>query len=39
MSLDLNSMSKDDLIALRGEVDKAIKTLNDRRKAEALKAA
>lgn len=39
MSLDLNSMSKDDLLSLRGEVDKALKSLDARRKAEALKAA
>lgn len=39
MSLDLNAMSKDELLALRGEVDKALKSLDNRRKAEALKAA
>lgn len=38
MSLDLNSMSKDELVALRAEVDKAIKSVEGRRKAEALKA-
>lgn len=39
MSLDLNSMSKDELVALRGEVDKALKSIDGRRKADALKAA
>ena len=39
MSIDLNSMSKDELLALRGEVDKALKSIDARRKAEALKAA
>lgn len=39
MSLDLNAMSKDELVALRGEVDKALKSIDSRRKAEALKAA
>lgn len=38
MSLDLNSMNKDELLALRGEVDKALKSLDARRKADALKA-
>ena len=39
MSLDLNAMSKDELVALRTEVDKALKSIDSRRKAEALKAA
>ena len=39
MSIDLNSMSRDELLALKGEVDKALKSLEARRKAEALKAA
>ena len=39
MSLDLNSMSKDELLALKGEVEKALKSIDARRKAEALKAA
>lgn len=39
MSLDLNSMSRDELLALKGEVEKALKSLDTRRKAEALKAA
>lgn len=39
MSLDLNSMSREELTALKGEVEKALKSLDTRRKAEALKAA
>lgn len=39
MSIDLNSMSRDELLTLKGEVDKALKSLEARRKAEALKAA
>jgi len=39
MSLDLNAMSKDELLSLKGEVEKALKSLDARRKAEALKAA
>jgi DNA-binding protein H-NS len=39
MGLDLNAMSKDELVALRTEVDKALKSIDSRRKAEALKAA
>lgn len=39
MGLDLNSMSRDELLALKGEVEKALKSLDTRRKADALKAA
>lgn len=39
MSLDLNTMPKDELIALQADVQKALKSIDSRRKAEALKAA
>ncbi|MDG1738201.1 MAG: H-NS histone family protein [Paracoccaceae bacterium] len=39
MNFDLNSMSKDELVALRSDVDKALKSIDGRRKADALKAA
>ena len=39
MKFDLEAMSKDDLLKLRKDVDKALKTVETRRKAEAKKAA
>ncbi len=38
MSKDLNSMSRADLEKLRADVDKALETLEARKKAEAMKA-
>ncbi len=39
MQIDLESLSKDDLKQLKNDVDKALKTIDMRRKAEAKKAA
>lgn len=39
MSIDLDAMSRDELLKLREDVDKALKTLDTRRRAEARKAA
>ena len=39
MGIDLNSLSGDELIALKKEADKALATLESRKRAEALKAA
>lgn len=39
MAIELNSMSRDQLLKLRADVDKAISSLEERRKAEALAAA
>ena len=39
MSIDLDAMSRDELLKLREDVDKALKTLDVRRRAEARKAA
>ena len=38
MQIDLESLSKDDLKQLKTDVDKALKTIDARRKAEAKKA-
>ena len=39
MQIDLESLSKDDLKQLKTDVDKALKTIDARRKAEAKKAS
>lgn len=39
MQIDLNTLSKDELIKLKTNVEKALKTLDARRKADARKAA
>ena len=39
MQIDIESLSKDDLKQLKTDVDKALKTIDARRKAEAKKAA
>ena len=39
MSIDLESMSKDELLNLKKDVDRALKTVESRRKAEAQRAA
>ena len=39
MQIDVNELSKDDLIKLKTEVERALKTIDTRRKAEAKKAA
>jgi len=39
MNMDLDKMSKEELLALRKDVDRALKTVESRRKAEALRAA
>lgn len=39
MKKDIGTMSREELISLRGEIDKALKSLETRRKAEAKKAA
>ena len=39
MSIDLESMSRDDLVALIADAQKALKTVDARRKAEAKRAA
>ncbi|MGY9046810.1 hypothetical protein P775_05470 [Puniceibacterium antarcticum] len=39
MQIDLDTLSKDDLTKLKADVDKALKTIDTRRKAEAKKAA
>ena len=39
MSKDLDSMSRDELLALKADVDRAIASLDDRRRAEARAAA
>ncbi|SPJ26264.1 H-NS histone family protein [Palleronia abyssalis] len=39
MNLDLESMSREDLLALRKDVERAIETVDDRRRAEARAAA
>ena len=39
MSIDLEKMSKEELQKLKAEVDRALKTIDTRRKAEAKRAA
>ncbi|MCH2093736.1 MAG: H-NS histone family protein [Rhodobacteraceae bacterium] len=39
MDINLDTLSKDELIKLRSDVDKALKTIDARRKADAKKAA
>ena len=39
MSIDLNALSGDELMALKKEADKALATLEARKKADAMKAA
>ncbi|WP_146587079.1 H-NS histone family protein [Puniceibacterium confluentis] len=39
MQINLETLSKDELKKLKGDVDKALKTIDARRKAEAKKAA
>ena len=39
MSLDLNQMSRKDLLQLRKDVEKALKDAEQRERTEALKAA
>ncbi|KMK66047.1 H-NS family nucleoid-associated regulatory protein [Puniceibacterium sp. IMCC21224] len=39
MQIDLETLSKDDLKQLKSNVEKALKTIDSRRKAEAKKAA
>lgn len=39
MSIDVESMSRDDLVALIADAQKALKTVDARRKAEAKRAA
>lgn len=39
MNADLDSLSKDELIQLRTDVEKALKTIDARRKADAKRAA
>lgn len=39
MGIDLNTLSGDELIALKKEADKALQTLDARNRTEALKAA
>ena len=38
MSFNLDAMTREELLALQADVDKALKTLDSRRKAEALRA-
>ena len=38
MSINLDAMSRDELLSLKADVEKALKTLDGRRKAEALRA-
>lgn len=38
MSINLDAMSRDELLSLMADVEKALKTLDSRRKAEALRA-
>ncbi|KNG94367.1 H-NS family nucleoid-associated regulatory protein [Pseudaestuariivita atlantica] len=37
--MNLDEMSKDELLELKGKVEKALKTVDQRKKADALKAA
>ncbi len=39
LTMNLDAMSKEELIDLKGKVDKALKSVESRRKTEALKAA
>lgn len=39
MTINLDTLSKEELLQLKNDVDKALKTLDTRRKAEAKKAA
>jgi DNA-binding protein H-NS len=39
MNIDLDTLSKDDLLALKADVEKALKTIDARRMSEAKKAA
>ncbi|WP_101067686.1 H-NS histone family protein [Roseovarius salinarum] len=39
MEIDLDKMSKDELLALKRDVEKALKTVETRRRAEAMRAA
>ncbi|MEC3861535.1 H-NS histone family protein [Mesobacterium sp. TK19101] len=39
MQIELNTLSKDELVKLKTDVEKALKTIDARRKAEAKKAA
>lgn len=39
MNIDLNELSKEELLVLRKDVEKALETLDMRRRAEALRAA
>ena len=39
MNMDLEKLNKDELLQLRKDVDKALKTVENRRRAEAKKAA
>lgn len=39
MTVDLDTLSKDELVQLKSDVEKAIKTIDVRRRAEAKKAA
>ncbi len=39
MQIDLNTLSKDELLKLRTDVEKALKSIDTRRKAEAKRAA
>ncbi len=39
MAIDLNTLSGDELLALKKEADKALASLESRKRAEALKAA
>lgn len=39
MQIDVNTLSKDDLVKLKADVEKALKSIDTRRRAEAKKAA
>lgn len=39
MQIDVNTLSKDDLVKLKSDVEKALKTIDTRRRAEAKRAA
>lgn len=39
MQIDVNTLSKDDLVKLKADVEKALKTIDTRRRAEAKRAA
>ena len=39
MQIDVNALSKEELLKLKNDIEKALKTLDTRRKAEAKKAA